>query len=49
MTFFTDGVQLNQDAMVTKADIGTTNGVIHLIDHVIIPNRYQHSAAVGRR
>ena len=33
----TDGVMVN-DATVTSADIETTNGVIHVVDTVIIPN-----------
>ena len=32
----TDGVMIN-DAMVTSADIGTSNGVIHVIDKVLLP------------
>ena len=34
------GVRVNKNGNVTKADIGTTNGVIHLIDHVLVPSRY---------
>ena len=33
----TDGVKIN-DAMVTGADIAATNGVIHLIDKVLVPD-----------
>ena len=32
----TDGVQIN-GANVIQADIGTSNGVIHVIDAVILP------------
>jgi len=32
-----NGVRIN-GAMVTQADIGADNGVIHVIDHVLIPN-----------
>jgi len=32
-----NGVRIN-DAMVTQANIGADNGVIHVIDHVLIPN-----------
>ncbi len=32
-----NGVRIN-DAMVTKADIATDNGVIHVIDTVLLPN-----------
>ena len=32
-----DGVRIN-DAVVTKADIVTDNGVIHVIDSVLLPN-----------
>jgi transforming growth factor-beta-induced protein len=31
------GVKLNNSAMVTKADIMATNGVIHVIDQVLLP------------
>lgn len=33
------GVRINQRSHVTTADISTTNGVIHVIDHVLIPVR----------
>ena len=45
----TNGVTLNNQAHVTQADISATNGVVHIIDHVLIPNRYQHSIPVGRK
>jgi uncharacterized surface protein with fasciclin (FAS1) repeats len=32
-----DGVKLNGSANVTKTDIECTNGVIHVIDAVILP------------
>ncbi|WAR12247.1 BGH3-like protein [Mya arenaria] len=35
------GVRVNTDGRVVQADIGTTNGVIHLIDHVLIPSRHR--------
>jgi len=31
------GVKLNSSAMVTKADIAASNGVIHVIDQVLLP------------
>ena len=34
----TKGVKLNGSAMVTKADIVASNGVIHVIDSVILPS-----------
>merc|ERR1712076_195037 len=34
------GVQLNGASMVVKADVGTSNGVVHEIDTVLIPPRY---------
>ncbi|XP_060597006.1 protein sll1483-like [Ruditapes philippinarum] len=43
------GVRINTNSHVTKADIGTTNGVIHLIDHVLIPARYYLTLALGRK
>jgi len=43
------GVRLNQNSHVIKADIGTTNGVIHLIDHVLIPARYYLTLILGRK
>jgi uncharacterized surface protein with fasciclin (FAS1) repeats len=33
----TDGVQVN-DATVVSADIETSNGVIHVIDKVLVPS-----------
>lgn len=36
----TDGVKIN-DAMVTGADIEATNGVIHLIDKVLVPSNIE--------
>jgi len=35
------GVTINNVAKVTTADISTTNGVVHVIDHVLIPLRVQ--------
>jgi len=32
-----DGVSINANAMVTQADIEADNGVIHVVDHVILP------------
>jgi uncharacterized surface protein with fasciclin (FAS1) repeats len=32
-----DGVKLNGTSTVTKTDIECTNGVIHIIDTVILP------------
>ena len=37
LTFdLTDGVKVN-DATVTGADVATSNGIIHVIDKVLIP------------
>ena len=33
----TDGVVINGDVMVTTADIEASNGVVHLIDQVLVP------------
>ena len=33
----TDGVKLNNDANVTSADVLTSNGIIHIVDAVLIP------------
>jgi len=35
------------NAKVTKADIGTTNGVVHEIDHVLVPLRYTSQLIFG--
>ncbi|XP_052809544.1 transforming growth factor-beta-induced protein ig-h3-like [Mya arenaria] len=43
------GVRVNRNGHVTKANIGTTNGVIHLIDHVLIPARYYLTLLVGKK
>ena len=34
------GVKIN-DAMVTTADLGATNGVIHVIDKVLVPENFK--------
>jgi len=33
------GVYINREAKVTAADNDATNGVVHIIDHVLIPRR----------
>jgi len=43
------GIRVNTNGNVIKADIGTTNGVVHLIDHVLIPARYYLSIIFGRK
>jgi len=42
------GVRVNNNGNVIKADIGAKNGVIHLIDHVLIPARYYLTLLVGK-
>ena len=42
------GVMIN-NAHVTKADISATNGVVHVIDHVLIPARYLFSTIIGKK
>jgi len=42
------GVRVNNNGNVIKADIGATNGVIHLIDHVLVPARYYLTLLVGK-
>lgn len=41
------GVRVNNNGNVVKADIGVTNGVVHEIDHVLIPRRHRQ-AIVGK-
>lgn len=36
-----DGISVN-DARVVKADMTATNGVVHVIDQVILPNEQEH-------
>ncbi|XP_034302108.2 transforming growth factor-beta-induced protein ig-h3-like [Magallana gigas] len=45
----THGVVINHRAHVTKADISATNGVVHIIDHVLIPARHIFSSILGRK
>ncbi|XP_052674451.1 transforming growth factor-beta-induced protein ig-h3-like [Crassostrea angulata] len=45
----TNGVVINHRAHVTKADISATNGVVHIIDHVLIPARHIFSSILGRK
>ncbi|XP_056009504.1 transforming growth factor-beta-induced protein ig-h3-like [Ostrea edulis] len=40
-------VYLNLYSQVTEADVTATNGVIHVIDHVMVPDRYYISLVVG--
>ena len=41
------GVTVNLNGHVTKADISATNGVVHIIDHVLIPSRHLFSSILG--
>ncbi|XP_052722442.1 transforming growth factor-beta-induced protein ig-h3-like [Crassostrea angulata] len=45
----TNGVVINHRSHVTQADISATNGVVHIIDHVLIPSRYLFSAILGKK
>jgi len=42
-------VRVNRNGNVIKADIGTTNGVVHLIDHVLVPARYYLTLLIGKK
>ncbi|KAK3082778.1 hypothetical protein FSP39_005137 [Pinctada imbricata] len=42
------GVMVN-NAHVTQADISATNGVVHVIDHAIVPPRYLLSTIIGKK
>merc|ERR1712037_502183 len=42
------GVRINGKAKVTTADVAATNGVVHIIDTVLIPNKIAN-AALQRR
>merc|ERR1712147_197252 len=37
ITSSSDGVRINRNSKVTVADIAATNGVVHIIDTVLIP------------
>merc|ERR1712032_18746 len=41
------GVYINREAMVTAADNDATNGVVHIIDHVLIPRHFPVHASVA--
>ncbi|XP_069138917.1 transforming growth factor-beta-induced protein ig-h3-like [Argopecten irradians] len=43
-----DSVLIN-NGKVLSADIAATNGVVHLIDHVLVPRRYLGSAIFGKK
>lgn len=43
----TDGVRINNKATVTSADIDATNGVIHVIDEVLLPLNIVELAALS--
>nr|XP_022323595.1 transforming growth factor-beta-induced protein ig-h3-like [Crassostrea virginica] len=40
-------VYLNLYSRVTEADVSATNGAIHVIDHVMVPDRYYLNLVVG--
>ncbi|CAC5405212.1 TGFBI [Mytilus coruscus] len=42
------GVSVNSYAHVIKADIPATNGVVHVIDHVLIPHKHMPSFGFGK-
>merc|ERR1712032_455418 len=39
------GVRINGKAKVTTADVAATNGVVHIIDTVLIPNKVANAAS----
>merc|ERR1712037_934047 len=39
------GVRINGKAKVTTADVAATNGVVHIIDTVLIPNKIANAAS----
>lgn len=41
-----NGVTVNGTAMVRNADVDATNGVIHAVDEVLLPDAYVSSAAI---
>merc|ERR1712032_1715160 len=41
------GVYINREAKVTAADNDATNGVVHIIDHVLIPRHFPVHASVA--
>ncbi|XP_048777790.2 transforming growth factor-beta-induced protein ig-h3-like [Ostrea edulis] len=43
-----NAVTVNRNGHVVKADISATNGVVHIIDHVLIPARYLLSSILGK-
>ncbi|XP_063399725.1 transforming growth factor-beta-induced protein ig-h3-like [Mytilus trossulus] len=43
-----DGSVVVNSSKVTKADISATNGVVHVIDHVLIPFRYRLQFGFGK-
>ncbi|XP_062597123.1 transforming growth factor-beta-induced protein ig-h3-like [Saccostrea cucullata] len=47
VSFSSDKVYLNLYSRVTEVDISATNGAIHVIDHVLVPDRYYLNLVVG--
>ncbi|XP_069140667.1 transforming growth factor-beta-induced protein ig-h3-like [Argopecten irradians] len=43
-----DSIQV-KNGKVLSADISATNGVVHLIDHVLVPRRHLGSALLGKK
>ena len=39
-----EGVTYVNDARVVAADVAATNGVMHVIDHVLVPAKYLQEA-----
>lgn len=49
ITSDSDGVLINQSTEVTTTDVDASNGVVHLIDSVLLPNDYLNIVQIAKK